>query len=98
MVTGPRTSTRPSAILLPKGWGAATSTLSDARLSVDHALVHLWEGDAPKVAARLKAAARLAEIAAERLREVAERIRATGLDVEGPLPQWEEGGDEVEDE
>lgn len=95
----PRTSARPSAILLPRGWSSASSVLSDARVSLDHAVVSLWGDSADQTIAHLEAAARQALSASERLREVASRIRAIGLDVDGPLPDWEEGGDdEVGDE
>lgn len=93
----PRTSTRPrpSAILLPRGWSSASSVLSDARVSLDMAVVSLWGDSALDTASHLEAAARQAETASTRLREVASRIRQIGLDqVEGPLPSWEEGGDE----
>lgn len=93
-----RTSTRPrpSAILLPKGWSTASSVLSDARVHLDHAVVSLWGDSASETVQHLEAAASRALSASERLKEVAERIRSIGLDVDGPLPQWEEGGDEGE--
>lgn len=96
----PRTSTRPrpSAILLPRGWSSASSTLSDARVHLDHAVVSLWGDSADQTIAHLEQAARQALSASERLREVAQRIRAIGLDVDGPLPSWEEGGDDEGDE
>lgn len=96
-----RTSThRPSAILLPRGWSSASSTLSDARVSLDHALVSLWGDDPTQTIAHLEAAARQALDASHKLRSVAATIRAIGLDeVDGQLPDWEEGGDdEVEGE
>lgn len=94
-----RTGThRPSAILLPKGWSSASCTLSDARVSLDHALVSLWGDSASETASHLEMAASRAESASTRLREVAQRIRAIGLDQDGSLPDWdaERGGDEVE--
>jgi len=98
-VTGPRTSThRPSAILLPKGWSSASCVLSDARVSLDHAVVSLWGDSADQTIAHLEQAASRAETASTRLREVAARIRAIGLDTDGPLPDWGEGGDDEGDE
>lgn len=91
-----RTSARPSAILLPRGWSSASCVLSDARVSLDHALVSLWGDDPTTTVQHLETAARQALSASERLREVAARIRSIGLDQDGPLPDWEEGGDEVE--
>ena len=95
MVTS-RTSARPSAILLPKGWSTASSVLSDARVHLDMAVVSLWGDSASETASHLEQAARQALSASERLKEVAQRIRAIGLDVDGPLPDWEEGGDDEE--
>lgn len=94
----PRTSARPSAILLPRGWSSASSVLSDARVHLDHALVSLWGDSASETASHLEAAASRAETASTRLREVAARIRSIGINVEGPLPDWEEGGDDDGDE
>lgn len=93
-----RTSTRPrpSAILLPRGWSSASCTLSDARVSLDHALVSLWGDDPTTTVQHLEAAARQALDASHKLRSVAATIRAIGLDeVEGQLPDWdaERGGD-----
>lgn len=99
-MTSPRTGTRPrpSAILLPRGWSSASCVLSDARVSLDHAVVSLWGESASETASHLEQAASRALSASERLREVAERIRRIGLDeVDGPLPQWEEGGDDEEE-
>lgn len=90
--TGPR----PSAILLPKGWSSASSVLSDARVSLDRALVSLWGESAAETASHLEQAASRAETASTRLREVAARIRSIGIDTDGPLPDWEEGGDDEE--
>lgn len=90
--TGPR----PSAILLPRGWSSASTTLSDARVHLDMAVVSLWGDSASETASHLEAAARQAETASTRLREVAQRIRSIGIDTDGPLPDWEEGGDDEE--
>ena len=90
-----RTSARPSAILLPRGWSSASITLSDARVSLDHALGSLWGDDPTTTVQHLERAASRAETASTRLREVAQRIRSIGLDeVNGQLPDWEEGGDD----
>jgi hypothetical protein len=97
----PRTGTRPSAILLPRGWSSASCVLSDARVSLDHAVVSLWGDSADQTASHLEQAASRAQQASERLREVAARIRKIGLeDVDGPLPDWdaERGGDDEGDE
>ena len=85
-----KTSRVKSARLLPAGWPEASSTLSDARVYLDLAVVAMWAERSDLTAQHLEAAAVRAEQASVRLRSVAASIREVGLEVEGQLPLWEE--------